>query len=329
MKMMKWNVLLLLIGLSAVAAEFMSPDDVSKEFKEPGHIPQGLPPSKYQKLDKVIPKESQQKIKMRKQKLDVESIPEVSPSPEASQEPSEDVSFFNFFPRAHASGKKKPEPKPVVVVTPTPKPAPVTGVDLRKYDSYVRNQWNGTCTAHGLIAGMENILNRSRQRTLSTRYFWSQYQRYSAEVAMKAAGLYKQVDESYWPQNSTRPLVSNISAQDGVRLASSEYLYDNTQAVISALNKQYPVYVAMSVPQDMSACRSTIRYTTGVTTGGHALLVSGYRLDSSVQGGGYWILKNSWGTQCADQGYQYMPFALCQKQGMYCMFWSIHGVKNI
>ncbi|HVP20382.1 MAG TPA: C1 family peptidase [Anaerolineaceae bacterium] len=43
--------------------------------------------------------------------------------------------------------------------------------------------------------------------------------------------------------------------------------------------------------------------------GGHAVFACGYQTDSGTAGGGYLIVKNSWGTGWGDNGYFYMPFA--------------------
>jgi C1A family cysteine protease len=43
--------------------------------------------------------------------------------------------------------------------------------------------------------------------------------------------------------------------------------------------------------------------------GGHAVFAAGYYDDASWAGGGYLIIKNSWGVGWGDQGYFYMPYA--------------------
>jgi C1A family cysteine protease len=43
--------------------------------------------------------------------------------------------------------------------------------------------------------------------------------------------------------------------------------------------------------------------------GGHAVYAAGYFDDASWPGGGYLIIKNSWGVGWGDQGYFYMPYA--------------------
>ncbi len=58
-----------------------------------------------------------------------------------------------------------------------------------------------------------------------------------------------------------------------------------------------PVVVSMRVYDDFFAYQSGIySYTGGGYAGGHAVTVVGYSDDQSVPGGGYFIVKNSWGT---------------------------------
>lgn len=287
--MLSWMVAVILACSTSQAS--MSTAQVKKEFHEPGHIPQGLKPKMYHPLNVVIPKEKQHKLKLRKHKKhSIQTWNVSTPSPSAS-------------------------------------PSLPSSVDLRKWDSPIRSQWDGTCTAHGLIASMENWVNRSQPNSfLSTRYFWSLYREYSAEVAIDTASESVQIDNRYWPQASSIPIYKRLSQYGKYELSDYDYLEDDTDLALKALSQDYPVYIAMQVPSDMASCRSTIRYSTRVVDGGHALEVVGYELDSSIAGGGYFILKNSWGTDCGDEGYQYLPIGLCNRNDMYCLFWSIKKV---
>lgn len=42
--------------------------------------------------------------------------------------------------------------------------------------------------------------------------------------------------------------------------------------------------------------------------GGHAVFAAGYKMDPKTAGGGYFIVKNSWGTGWGAKGYFYLPF---------------------
>jgi C1A family cysteine protease len=50
--------------------------------------------------------------------------------------------------------------------------------------------------------------------------------------------------------------------------------------------------------------------------GGHALFCCGYKDDPQYDGGGYLIVKNSWGTGFGDKGYVYLPYAYVQPKLM-------------
>ncbi|MEI7771391.1 MAG: C1 family peptidase [Chloroflexales bacterium] len=55
--------------------------------------------------------------------------------------------------------------------------------------------------------------------------------------------------------------------------------------------------------------------------GGHAMCVVGYRTDASAPGGGYFIVRNSWGTEWGKDnrdgpGYCHMPYLLVARQNM-------------
>jgi C1A family cysteine protease len=43
--------------------------------------------------------------------------------------------------------------------------------------------------------------------------------------------------------------------------------------------------------------------------GGHALMCCGYKDSVWYAGGGYLIVKNSWGTGFGDKGYVFLPYA--------------------
>ncbi|MGK5082137.1 C1 family peptidase [Bdellovibrionota bacterium FG-1] len=100
---------------------------------------------------------------------------------------------------------------------------------------------------------------------------------------------------------------------------------------LAALNRGNPVYVGLRVPAGMGRHESVICSDSAWTKGGHAVAIVGYHLDPKIKSGGYFIIKNSWGPQAGDQGYQYMSFDICQKEvrpDMYCMFWEVQGVDH-
>ncbi len=203
-------------------------------------------------------------------------------------------------------------------------------VDLRFRDTPVKSQFGGTCTTFGMIGAMENKAAENQTVNLSERHFWSLYGRYDASLAFKTATKNKVTDESYWPQEQTRP---NAGYQEAAhtKLTKAEALGDTSEAVKNAiknLDQHHSIYIAIQVPQDMGSCKATISPDSPRSKGQHALAVVGYRLDETIKGGGYFIIKNSWGSDCGDKGYQYFPFFICGRKGMYCDFWAIQEVST-
>ncbi|HKA54153.1 MAG TPA: C1 family peptidase [Candidatus Binatia bacterium] len=56
--------------------------------------------------------------------------------------------------------------------------------------------------------------------------------------------------------------------------------------------------------------------------GGHALFCCGYQDDTAYEGGGFLIVKNSWGTGFGDQGYVYLPYAYISDPKLTSDIWT-------
>ena len=134
-------------------------------------------------------------------------------------------------------------------------------------------------------------------------------------------------EEKAWPQNSRRPH-SGYLERAHTKLSRFENIEDSVEKAVSALDGGRAVYLGMRVTQSMGNCDATMRPDSAGTKGGHAIAIVGYGLDESIPGGGYFMIKNSWGADCGDQGYQYMPFNYCTRSDMYCIMWDIKGVRS-
>ena len=192
--------------------------------------------------------------------------------------------------------------------------------DLRYRDTAVKKQFGGTCSAFGLVAAMENVLGGHVD--LSARDAWSKYHQYSArtaEATLEKTGI---VENQWWPQNDIWP-TPDYKHEPQYKIAHARYLEDNVSNAVQALADGSALYFGVATPADMVSCQAKIRPTSKITKGGHAFAVVGYELDSSEPAGGYFLVKNSWGPKCGEKGYQWFPFSLCKRSGMYCVMWAI------
>lgn len=220
---------------------------------------------------------------------------------------------------------------PTPSISPSPFKTVITpsSVDLRGRDTPVASQVGPYCTAYSLAAGIANSAGDHKE--LSVAHVWSFYHTYSVEAAAEGVPSHPITEAKYWPLvgSTPDPDFSIHAKTELVKITEIDEpsLEGNIERVKQNLQLGHPIYLGIAVPRDMASCFATIRPNTSITSGGHAVLVVGYRDDSSVSGGGYLIIKNSWGTDCGDGGYQYMAYSVCGLNKMYCYFYSIDDVK--
>lgn len=202
------------------------------------------------------------------------------------------------------------------------------GKDLRYRDTPIISQLGSRCSAYGLAASIENLLGAPLVAKISESHLWSQYRQYSSVSAVEAAKRMMITEYGFWPKERKSPLPGwEAKAHTGVKHIT--YIADNVMDAIKALDEGRPLYIGLSVSSSMQSCAPVLDPDSPDTGGGHAISISGYGIDKSVPGGGYFILKNSWGPKCGDKGYQYMPFNYCTRRGSsYCIMWDIQGVKT-
>lgn len=185
-------------------------------------------------------------------------------------------------------------------------------VDLRRHDSPVKAQIGPRCTAYAIAAAMEHRLNASVD--MSETYLWKLYQRYSTEFAIDTAS-------KHWLRTEDE-MTGNLPGS--LKVGSSSYLENDFRLVIDALDMGSPCVVALQVPTQMSRCAKQIEADSGMKRGGHALCVSGYKIEKTRP---YFLVKNSWGIDCGDAGYQWVSNNLFALRG-YAVFWSILGLHS-
>lgn len=202
------------------------------------------------------------------------------------------------------------------------------GIDLRFKDTPIISQLGARCSAYGLIASIENLLGAPQVVKLSESHLWSKYKAYSSASAVEAAKRMSITEYLMWPKESKRPH-PGWQAKAHTSLKYISLIYDNVIEAVKSLDEGRPVYLGVSVTKSMYACDPVLDPKSPDNGGGHAVAISGYGIDKRVAGGGYFIIKNSWGPDCGDHGYQYLPFNYCTRRGSsYCIMWDLEGVKT-
>lgn len=204
----------------------------------------------------------------------------------------------------------------------------VSSADLRHRDTSVKSQDNGKCTAFSGTALIENLLQRNGKiagLNLSEWDAWSHYGQYSCDAFVTAMTKKLICNESEFPMYGTK--TSKCTKNEWVGLQDVLYIDDDVNAMISSLSSGNPVYIGMATPNSMLNCDAVINPKSTIADGGHALAVVGFTRSADGKDV-IATLKNSWGTDCADQGYQYYPMSLCKKTGSYCVMWSFKSVRT-
>jgi hypothetical protein len=219
-------------------------------------------------------------------------------------------------------------------------------VDLLERFGPVRNQGQrGTCVAHACAAVREFVTGQqSLQSDFSEQFLYWDCKKHDLipgegtyiHVAMNRLVSDGIPAESDWPYNPY-PIPGNEGqdpAPAGIlvkakpnRISSFSVLSaTNVDGLRQALVKGSPV--AFSVPV-YTYWFTQPTYSSGdirmplpgdKVEGGHAMCMVGYEADPNVPGGGYFIVRNSWGTGWAGQsavapGYARIPFAFINRYG--------------
>jgi C1A family cysteine protease len=211
-------------------------------------------------------------------------------------------------------------------------------VNLVPYMSPIRNQGSrGTCVSFTLTALNEYVLRRrGLVRDLSEQHLYAEIKAIDGASAscgtwqVKAVNALRdrgQCREATWPYNpnppcnnhGARPVQARPDGQKH-RLATFAVAARNVAAYKAELARQRPVTLSVPVynswyqsAETRRSGRITMRVGNEQAAGGHAVCLVGYQDSPSSPGGGYFIVRNSWSTNWANQspygpGYGTIPY---------------------
>jgi len=223
---------------------------------------------------------------------------------------------------------------------------PICGntVDHRSKQTPIKDQGTrNTCVAHAAMAGLE-VAYGSTTLNLCENYAYYKFLGSSTAQVCADPGL-RTIDaadlmttnamclESYWPYVSTLSGLgcpspsgwptstcaanavyqlsshTKIWRNDTLTVDAGEYI-NNPKYLESILCAGHDIVAGFYVAGWPSGVHGVIDVTSGAPiVGGHAMLIVGYNRtgDASI-GGGYFIVKNSWGTGVGQSGYIYLSY---------------------
>jgi len=239
---------------------------------------------------------------------------------------------------------------------PVPKELPPRATLLERMPNVRDQGYRGTCVAHACATVREYLLGDKKMDLSEQFLYWAARQEWLSSIifqdrpgALLANGMaalqkYGVCAEADWPYNPNPvagdeeqgiPPAEILEKAKAYRIQQSVPLVSHDVYSLKAhLAGGYPIAFtlptfnywtaimidrtgAIRLPMSTEGTRNPIVWLESA----HALCLVGYQDDASVPGGGYFLVRNSWGTQwatqCPDgQGYGWLPYAYLQKYGL-------------
>lgn len=219
-------------------------------------------------------------------------------------------------------------------------------VDLHQRFAAVRNQGQrGTCVAHACAAVREFLTGeQSASSNFSEQFLYWACKKHDLipgegtfiRVGMNRLEFDGIPDESAWPYNP-HPIAGNegqdpppagaVEQAGQNKIQSSTSLAANNVATLqqaladgSPIAFSVPVYSGWFAEPTHSSGDVRLPLPGEKVEGGHAMCMVGYEVDAAVPGGGYFLVRNSWGPGWGRDnpvaaGHARIPFAFISQYG--------------
>lgn len=205
-------------------------------------------------------------------------------------------------------------------------------IDLRSLCSPVRDQGQqGSCTGFAISALREFLENKtgkpSPMQTVSPAYIYYHERKLEGSVGdcdagayprdglkvLKKLGVCPESDHPYSDTSCSAPSASAETHAKALRIKSYQRIM-TLGGMKAAIANGNAAVIGIRVYESFE---STSAQKTGHVPmpgphedllGGHAMFCCGYQNSAKHAGGGYLIVKNSWGLDFGDKGYVYLPY---------------------
>jgi C1A family cysteine protease len=218
-------------------------------------------------------------------------------------------------------------------------------IDLRNYCSPVRDQGQlGSCTAFSMATGLKEFqtLVQGKYKTKFSPLDLYYNERViegtvnedsGAEIRDGLKVLNKQgvCQESYWPYKiskfTVKPSKKAITNESVKSHKINSYTrISDLNGIKSALNKKQGIVLGFTVYESFENIGSDGKMPEPKNgeqiLGGHAVFCCGYKDDPTWKGGGYLIIKNSWGTSWGAAGFFFMSYQYAQNSDYVSDIWT-------